>query len=82
MRCGRTDCFAYNIRWDNSCEALHTIDGCNFFKTREELYAEILILQEKGKPLYEPSVTRQDQRRLKALLQGRRSERTDGVDKT
>ena len=42
---------------------------------------ELLTLQEKGKPLYEPSVTRQDQRRLKALLQ-RRSERTDGMDKT
>ena len=81
MRCNRNDCFAYNIRYDNSCEALYEIDGCVFFKTREELAMQLVELKEKGKPQYVPSVTRQDQRRLKALLQGRVNAR-DGMDKT
>ena len=82
MRCIRTDCFAYNVRYENSCEALFDNEGCNFYKSREDLYMQLVELKNRGKPLYEPSVTRQDQRRLKALLQGRvRSER-DGMDKT
>lgn len=82
MRCNRCNCFAYNIRYDNSCEALYEIQGCNFFKTKETLYAELVELQEKGKPLYAPSVTRQDQRRLKALLQGRTNAGKERMDKT
>ncbi len=83
MRCERCNCFAYNIRYENSCEALYEIDGCNFFKTRETLYAELVELKAKGKPLYTPSVTRQDQRRLKALLQGGgKSGGEDNLDKT
>ena len=45
MRCERCNCFAYNIRYENSCEALYEIDGCNFFKTRETLYAELVELK-------------------------------------
>lgn len=81
MRCTKCNCFAYNIRYDNSCEALYEIDGCVFFKTKDELYWQLVDLKAKGKPLYNPSVTRQDQRRLKALLQGKKHER-DGLDKT
>ncbi len=70
MRCNKNDCFAYNIRWDNNCQALFDIEGCNFYKSKSEWTEQILLLQAQGKPLYNPSITRQDQRRLKALLQG------------
>lgn len=81
MRCKKTTCFAYDMNWSNNCSALHEVSGCNFFKTKGQLYEEITELIEKGKPQYKPSVTRQDQRRLKALLQGRGNER-DGMDQT
>lgn len=80
MRCNKVECFAYNIKWDNNCEALFDITGCTFFKTRGQIIEETLDLIAKGKPQYEPAVTRQDQRRLKALLQ--KNERTDDMDKT
>lgn len=82
MRCNRNDCFAYNIRYENSCEALYDNEGCSFYKSREELYLQLVELKEKGKPQYIPSVTRQDQRRLKALLQGRANAREERMDKT
>lgn len=81
MRCTRQDCFAFNNKWDNNCEALHDTADCHFFKTRGQLYDEITELIEKGKPQYEPSSTRKGQRRLKALLGGKNA-RADNMDKT
>ena len=81
MRCNKINCFAYNIKWSNNCEALHDIYGCNFFKTKQQLRDQIEELKEMGRPQYEPSSTRQGQRRLKALLEGAH-ERHDNMDKT
>ena len=69
-KCTRRDCVCYNLRWSNCCQGLIEVpENCNFYKTREEWTAQVLELKKKGKPLYEPSITRNDQRRLKALLQ-------------
>ena len=79
MKCKRVDCFAYNPVQKNYCSALENIKGCTFYKTTEQIRREENALRAGGHPVYRPSVTRQDQRILKALLSGD-GERTDGLD--
>lgn len=79
MKCERVDCFAYNPVQQNNCSALESIKGCTFYKTTEQIRREENALRENGHPVYRPSITRQDQRILKALLSGD-GERTDRMD--
>lgn len=81
MKCSREDCFAYNPVQSNNCSILTSCKGCNFYKTTEQIRREENALKANGHPVYRPSVTRQDQRILKALLSGD-GERTDYMDKT
>ena len=76
MKCDRTDCFAYNPAENNNCSALTKTKGCKFYKTVETMKAQEDELKEGGHPVYRPSVTRQDQRILKALLNGKRMDQT------
>lgn len=71
MNCERTDCFAYSPILENNCSALIDTENCRFYKTREQLRSEEEELRSTGHPVYKPSVTRQEQRILKALLHGR-----------
>lgn len=79
MKCDREECFAYNPVNNNNCSVLTNIKGCKFFKTVEQIRREENALRENGHPVYRPSITRQDQRILKALLSGD-GKRTDRVD--
>lgn len=79
MRCTREDCFAYDPVQSNRCSALDDTEGCTFYKTKEQIRREESALREDGHPVYRPSVTRNDQRILKALL-SRDGKRTDRVD--
>lgn len=81
MKCNRAECFAYSPVHANNCSILTDCKGCNFFKTMEQIRREEEALRSKGHPVYRPSVTRQDQRILKALLSGD-GKRTDYMDKT
>lgn len=81
MKCYRDSCFAYNPVQKNNCSALEDIQGCNFFKTTEQIRREENALRDAGHPVYRPSITRQDRRLLQALLSGD-GERTDNLDKT
>ena len=79
MKCERTDCFAYDPAEKNNCSALTKTKGCKFYKTVETMKAQEDELKEGGHHVYRPSVTRQDQRILKALLE---NARTNDLDKT
>lgn len=81
MKCNRVECFAYNPVFPNYCSVLTIVYRCNFYKTPEQIRREEDALRSSGHPVYRPSVTRQDQRILKALLSGD-GERTDNLDKT
>lgn len=77
MKCVRTDCFAFNPAEKNNCSALTKTKGCKFYKTVETMKREEEELRESGHPVYRPSVTRQDQRILKELLNGKRMDKTE-----
>lgn len=81
MKCQRTDCFAFSPVLENNCSALEDTRGCNFYKTVEQIRREEEVLRAGNHPTYRPSVTRNDQRILKALLR-RDGKRTDNMDKT
>ena len=81
MKCYRENCFAYSPVFMNNCSILISCDRCNFYKTVEQIRREEDALRAAGHPVYRPSVTRQEQRILKALLSGD-GERTDYLDKT
>ena len=81
MKCNRVDCFAYDPVFGNNCSVLTKTKGCTFHKTAEQIRREEEALRADGHPVYRPSVTRQDQRILKALLSGD-GERTDNLGKT
>ena len=81
MKCNRVDCFAYSPVQSNNCSILTSCKNCNFYKTMEQIGREEEALRSSGHPVYRPSVTRQDQRILKALLSGD-GERTDYMDQT
>ena len=81
MRCDRADCFAYSPVFTNNCSILTDCNKCNFYKTVEQIRREENSLRDNGHPVYKPSVTRQEQRILKALLSGDGT-RTDYMDKT
>lgn len=81
MKCNRVNCFAYDPVFGNNCSVLTKTKKCNFYKTAEQIRREEEVLKAAGHPVYRPSVTRQDQRILKALLSGD-GERTDNLGKT
>lgn len=77
MKCKRVDCFAYNPVLHNNCRALVDIRKCNFYKPSEQLRREEEELKAAGKPWFEPSVTRNEQRILKEKLSNARTEYMD-----
>ena len=79
MKCNRADCFGYSPVFSNNCSILTDGRDCKFYKTVEQIKKEEDALRSNGHPVYRPSITRQDQRILKALLSGD-GKRTDYMD--